>query len=199
VLPRAWRELVEGDEDLILEALADRAEALSGYKPAMDAVRGYLRSLSSAAIVAPGGAAPPIKAAPRTVEASSPAPTPAPAYETPPALDRSVSFTMFGQTRTAANASVALVEILRALAARDAAKLPLLAKRVKTAKRNNIARTPAEISPDRPDLARAAEIGAGWLVGLAIANRQKMSIIRAACDVYELAVPQDLDVTLPNA
>jgi len=105
---------------------------------------------------------------------------------------------MFGQTRTAGNASIALAEILRVLANRDPSKLPLLADRVRSPKRNHIANTVAEISPGRPDLSRAAEIIPGWLVGLNIDNRQKMGIIRAAADVYGIAMPADLEVTLPN-
>ena len=113
--------------------------------------------------------------------------------------DRTVNYTIFGQARSAPNAHVALVEVLRVITARDPAKLPVLAERVKTTKRNNIAQSPAEISPNRPELARAAEIGSGWLLGVNIANRQKLGIIRAACEVYGLSVPQDLDISLPNA
>ena len=35
-------------------------------------------------------------------------------------------------------------------------------------------------------------------VGLNIANRTKMSIIRTACEIYSLKMPDDVDVTLPN-
>jgi hypothetical protein len=106
---------------------------------------------------------------------------------------------LFGDERSAPNASVALTQVLTEIAAKDPSKLALVSDEVRTARRNHIARTPKEINPGRPDLARAAEIAPGWLVGLNIANRDKMMIIRAACKVYGISIPADLNIVLPNA
>lgn len=113
--------------------------------------------------------------------------------------DRTVTARIFGQERHYDTASLALVDILRSIAARDPAKIGELSARVKGRTRSLIARTPNEINPNRPDLARAAEFSPGWLVGLNVSNREKMAIITAACDVMGLTMPDDIGIVLPNA
>ena len=109
-----------------------------------------------------------------------------------------MTFKLLGQLRTCTSASAVLVEILRTIAARDPQRIPTLAEAVRGRTRSHIARTVAEIYPDRPDLARAAEFAPGWLIGLNLSNRGKLGIIRAACDIYGLSMPGDLDLELPN-
>lgn len=67
-----------------------------------------------------------------------------------------------------------------------------------TRTRRDVARTPEEIYPSRPHAARAEEISPGWLVGLNIDNRDKLMIIQEACDLYRIAVPDELEISLPN-
>jgi hypothetical protein len=110
-----------------------------------------------------------------------------------------VTARIFGQERRYATASLALVDVLRTIVARDPGKIAELALRVKGRTRSLIARTPIEINPGRPDLARAAEFFEGWLIGLNISNREKIAIIRSACDVMGLLMPDDVDILLPNA
>jgi hypothetical protein len=100
--------------------------------------------------------------------------------------------------RTAANASAALVDVLRVIVAKDPSKIAELSNRVTTRTRRHVARSPAEIYPSRPDFARAEEISPGWLVGLNIDNRDKQMIIREACDIYGVAIQGDLNLVLPN-
>ena len=202
VLPRAWSELVGEGHELLVETLVDKAEALSGYAPSGADALAFLQTLRLTGQVAPEKIA-------KSASASAPSPTtPAAPTESdttkssakaPAPADRSVSYTLFGEQRHAPNASVALVNVLRSLAKRDPAKLAEVSAAVRTPKRSHIARAPQEINPGRPDLARAAEIAPGWLVGLNIANRDKMMIIRTACRIYGIAIPAELDIILPNA
>jgi hypothetical protein len=104
-----------------------------------------------------------------------------------------------GQQCTAANAGLALVEILRHVVAADVGRIPELARAVSGTKVNHIAQSPAEINPAKPELARAVEIAPGWSVGLNISNKTKMGIIRTACELYGLQMPEELDISLPNA
>lgn len=203
VLPRAWRELAAEANDQILEALTDKAEALCGYKPAQDAVITFLRSLSQS-----GGARPlPLPASSRTVAsggqagARDNADKPEASASSPASIGqpKTVNYTLFGQERSAPNASVALVEILSAIVARDTSKLPELAAAVSGSKVNHIATSAEAINPAKPHLARGAPIAPGWLVGLNIANRTKIQIIRAACEVYGVEQPAQLSVRFPNA
>ncbi len=200
MIPCAWKELIAQENEILVETLTDKAEALSGYTPYPEDVVRYLRQLrsygdSSAFVADPNietaKTKPEIKTEP-TKNSPPEEPLSAPA-------SRSVQWTLFGQNHNAVNASIALAHILRAITKRDPAKLPELAASLQTPKRQHIARSSEDISPGRPDLARAADIGNGWLVGLNIANRTKMAVIRAACEAYGLSMPDDLDIQLPNA
>ena len=110
-----------------------------------------------------------------------------------------MTFTIFGSERSAPNANHALVEVLSTIAQTNPSLVEQLSIAVQSRSRNHIARTVAEIYPSRPDLARAEEFHDGWLIGLNIANREKLKIIKLACDVYGLRFGQDLKIDLPNA
>ncbi len=207
ILPRAWRELTAEAHDQLLEALTDKTEALCGYKPAQDEVIAFLRTLQSHGSVTGADPSPRPEKPVTSVRRAPPSPPvvahldKADVVETGPATpaDRSVRYVLEGQEYTAPNASLALVEILRAIVGRDPTRLPDLARAVSGTKVNHIANSPTAINPAKPHLARAVEIAPGWSVGLNIANRTKMGIIRTACELYQLQMPDDLDVTLPNA
>lgn len=197
VPPRAWAELVAEAHELLIETVVDKAEALCGYKPTLTQVAEFLQTLTPGVSQMAKRSSKPVTAplAPAPIgEAGTD-----PAEPTRPATDRAITFTLFGQTRNCANASSALVTILSTIVARDPAKVTELADAVRSRKRSHIARTPADINPDRPDLARAVEISPGWLVGLNIANREKITIIRAACQTFGITMPGDLEIVLPNA
>ena len=189
VLPRAWSELAAEANELLLETLGEKAEALCGYRPDPASVLAFLRVLAPTGKPTAKGAQ---AAAATTVAEAKNRPTPAAAGAT-------IQFKMLGKTYECATAAMALVEILRVLAARDGAKMEELAAQIRTPRRSLIAHAPADINPSRPDLARAAEFAPGWLVGLNISNREKMAIIRAASATYGLQIPADLDITLPNS
>jgi predicted type IV restriction endonuclease len=204
LLPRAWREIAEEAHDQVVEALTDKAEALCGYKPAAAEVIAFLRTLAPSSV---GHTSQPVhksanevnvpsKQLAATVETSKA--TSAPTKGQATSTDRAVAYVLDGREYKVPNASVALVDILSAIVARDVGRIPELARAVSGTKVNHIARTPAEINPAKPHLARAAEIAPDWLVGLNIANRTKMSILRTACEIYGLTMPDDLAVTLPN-
>ena len=195
-VPAAWQQLLDGPEDLLVELISDRAEGESGHKPTVQDVLTFLRSLrpEHAGIAAPERRVVPIAAA----VLAAPAPLPVPGTAPQPA-NRGLTYQLFGKPQTAGNANEALVNILGVLAARDPSKLEALAQAVQGRSRNHVARTTAEIYPSRPDLARAEEFAPGWLVGLNVSNQQKMSILRAACDVFGLSMPGDLTIQLPNA
>ena len=112
---------------------------------------------------------------------------------------RTVAYCIFEERRTAPTANAAFVEVLSTLASRHPDRITALAAAVQGRSRNHIARSVAEIYPARPDLARAAEFAPGWLVGLNIANREKMSIARTACDIFGYTFGKDIVLDLPNA
>ncbi len=199
LLPRAWAELLAKPEDMLFEAVAERAEMMCGYRPDAAAVLSFLKTLK---VTGKPTTVPDVVDAQHaqhaipTAIANRPATKPAP---TRPLLDRSASFVLQGKIHAFENASLALVELLRILGSRDASLIGTLADAVRTTSRNLIAHTPVEVAPGRPHLQRAAEFAPGWVVGLNIANRDKAKIMRAAADVYGLRIPEDLTIDLPNA
>lgn len=200
ILPRAWRELAADAHDQLLEALTDKAEALCGYKPAQDEVVRFLRRLQPASDGKfAGPALPPLAPTDEAHKAANSMTTPPPPDSHRRSPDRTVTYSLRGQARTVPNASVALVEILSAIVAGQEEKLPELARAVSGTKINHIGRSPDEINPAKPHLARAVEFAPGWSVGLNTSNRTKMGIIRTACEILCLRMPDDVDVQLPNA
>jgi predicted type IV restriction endonuclease len=193
-LPAAWAELVaEADVELI-DRLLEKAEALCGYRPADQDALQFLEGLGARPAPAPAA---------QRQGAKAPAPAPvAPISDAAATLtassDRAVNYVLFGATHCAPNASRALVEILGKIVARDPARIPELREAVRTRTLCHVGQSAEQINPARPDLARPEEFYPGWLVGLTISNRTKMSIIRAACAIYGLAMPADLSIELPN-
>ncbi|MGF0540394.1 hypothetical protein ACQQ2Q_20560 [Agrobacterium sp. ES01] len=199
-LPKAWSELVEQPEDLLVELLASQTESNCGFRPSADEVIGFLRSLKQTEPIKAPSVPRPTK---RPVEASEP-PRPKISEPIAPVISeaqtgRALAFELFGNAQSAPNAAAALVEILQAIARRFPNSMEAIAETAKGRSRNHIARSPAEIYPARPDLARAAEIEPGWLVGLNIANREKIRIIREACRVTGLEFGVDVRIDMPNA
>lgn len=183
MLPHAWRELVAEAHELIVDTLAEKADALSGYRPEDRHVAAFLTSLR----VPPAAAANSKPTVLKPVVGTAPV-----------AAGKTIEYTLFGERRSSPSASRALVDILRTLEARTPNRLQALADAVRTKRMAHIAHSPAEINPRKPEIARAVEIATGWMVGLNIDNRTKMMIVRAAATVYELDVPLDLDIAMPN-
>lgn len=200
-LPEAWSDLVVEEDERIVEALQDKAEAVSGFRPSSANALEFLQGLHGAGL---------FRSAHQSRQGSSPLTvTKLPIRDVvPPATlgmqeqapsDRLIDYTLFGERCSAPNASRALVDILRVIVARDLTRIEALSEKVRSRGRSHIARTPQEINPKRPDLARGEEIATGWLVGLTISNRDKAMIIRTACEIFSLECPRDVDLTLPNA
>lgn len=187
-IPQAWRELVADRHDLLTELVADKAEALCGFRPPDEAVSEFLRSLSERSDassiskqVEKRSYRKPITPTSKNVRAST-----------------GLNYRLFGEDRAAPNASRAFLDVLRAISLRAPEKIPELAEAARGRSRNHIARTVQEIYPARPDLARAEEISPGWLVGLNIANREKARIVQAAIDVFGFVPGRDVDIKFPN-
>ena len=192
-LPAAWQTLIAEHDDRLIEIIQDKAEALCGFRPSAETTANYLQALSGET----GKPVPRTRGPRPTVELTVGSSAP-PLAGKKPARMLSLEYTVFGQKRTAASASAALVDVLRTIVAKDPAKIGKLSDRVTTRTRRHVARTPEEIYPSRPHSARAEEISPGWLVGLNIDNRDKQMIIQEACYVYGVRVPDELDLTLPN-
>lgn len=181
--------------------MADKAEAVCGFRPVAPDVLGFLRRLSGEtdAPIRPAALRSDPKAPrlPATSLRQSPdAATAASASMTD--QTRGINFRIFEKDYVAASASDALVRVLEIVCSRNPAKLPDFAREAEGRSRKHIGQSAGEIYPDRHDL-KVAEFCPGWFVGLNIANREKMRLIRVACTVYSLTIPGDVAITLPNA
>ncbi|WP_126177154.1 type I restriction endonuclease [Tsuneonella rigui] len=185
-LPEAWAELVSERNDKLIELIQDKVEAICGFRPDEAATADYLGELRQSA---QKGGAVPMAAAPKPAATE---------FSNAATGKLAIQYNLFGDARSAPNASRALVDILRVIVARDPTRISSLGEAVRSKTMQHIGRTPEEINPRRPDIARAAEIAPGWLVGLNIDNRTKQSIIDAAREIYGLSAAE-IDVVLPNS
>jgi Predicted type IV restriction endonuclease len=197
-LPAAWAELVEQPEDLLVELLAEQTETISGYRPTSAEVTRFLRTLKVAG-AENNALGPMISKARPAVPVSGGGPNTLRINTAEVSTSRAIEYELFGERRTAPHASAALIEIMSAIAARYPDKMKAVSEAARGKSRNHIASSPEEIYPARPDLARAAEIAPGWLIGLNIANREKIRIIREACRVMGLRFGSDVKINMPNA
>jgi len=96
--------------------------------------------------------------------------------------------------RIASSAIDVLADVLKSIADLDPAFLPKLARRIRGRSRNHLAQ-PHRVYPKRPDLARTARpIAQGWYLGTNLADREKIRILKAACEVAGLDYGRDLTV-----
>jgi hypothetical protein len=154
-LPKAWVRLVEEEDELLLEFVAERVESLCGYKPDLDAVARFPKENIS--LRTDGSSPPP----PRL-------PAPQPLVVFPGNLPRSVGFVLNGQYYLARNASNVLVLVFETLSQRDRTFLERCAALPKHGRtRRYLARSPEDLYLGRPDLCHeySVQLSTGWWPG----------------------------------
>jgi hypothetical protein len=167
-----------------MDLISEKVESLCGYKPGPEDVEDFLLKLNVSAATQVTVAQASVKAGQTTQIVS----------------ERSVSYTLLGQPKQAENAIGALMDILRALAARDTTFLEKLAPVVRGRTRNHLARKREDVYPGKPEaLEYTVQLVPGWWLGTNIANRDRMAIIQKACGVAKLVLGKDVVITLPNA
>jgi hypothetical protein len=193
-LPEAWSRLIGEPEDLLVELLSEQTEKISGHRPSSAEVVAFLRRLTETSPV-------PRNSGPSASPASQAAGrlSPSPAHTLPVVASGKILYSVFGDHRTAATANAAFLDVLSAVAQRSPGKIEAIAAAARGRSRNHIAKSADEIYPRRPDLARAYEFTPGWLVGLNIANREKVRIVREACRAAGVRFGTDVTLDLPNA
>lgn len=184
-LPEAWAKLVEEEDELLLELVADRVESLCGYKPDPDTVARFLKSYISLRL--PDSTLPPQP------------PTPSPPLAPKGSSHDSVGFVLNGQRFPARNARDVLVSVFETLSRRDETFLERFAALPKHGRtRRYLARNPEELYPGRPDLSHehSTQLSSGWWVGTNVSRAQIERIIEMACDVARINFGRDLSVSL---
>lgn len=196
-LPEAWSKLVAEEDDLLLELVADRVESLCGFKPDLDTVAKFLRN-NVFLHRSPGTQLPTTRtpAAPPAI----PAPTLQHSSVTAMVVTAgAVGFTLDGRFFACRNGREVLVGVFEALTQRDESFLERFAARPKHGRtRRYLARSPDELYPGRPDLARehSAKLQSGWFVGTNVSRAQIERIIDMACEVAHIRLGRELVANL---
>jgi hypothetical protein len=185
-LPMAFKKLIEDEEELFLELVADQVENLCGYKPDLDTVAGFLKAFLKHGIT-PGEWPP-----------TGPIP-PEPPH--PPQPPEEIGFRLYGQWYSARNARDTLVKVFLKLNELDPTFLERFVSLPRHGrKRRYLAKNPNELYPDRPDLMQhhSIEFINGWWLGVNVSKNTIDKIIKMACDVAKIKYGAELTVNLGN-
>lgn len=188
-IPKAWDEIISEPDSLLIDLLAEKTESLCGYRPAPEDVEAFLLNDFRAADETIERRLKPVKAIDVNNRTSP----------VTPVSERGIHYSIFGQHRNASSAIDALMEILRALHNRDMNFLSKLAPLVQGRTRNHLARSRADVYPQKAELSEyTTELVPGWWLGTNISNRDKLKIVKQACKAADITFGRDISIELPN-
>jgi len=184
-LPDAWAKLIESEDELLVELVADKVEDLCGVRPDLDAVASFLRRQAPA-----GSERVAVTAQKRPRRATQPTPT----TDAP----KSAGYELYGQRQRARSARHVLIQVFGAFADRDPGFLERFAALPKHGrKRRYLARTKEELYPGSPQLAdNAYEVRPGWWVDTHASRTGIETRLKIACEVAGVKYGKDLLVNL---
>jgi predicted type IV restriction endonuclease len=191
--PVAWEKLVEEEDELLIELLADQVENLCGYKPDPDMVANFLKENI---VLREGGREGKSKAS--AIEASKPT--------LAHVLNRSntsassaIGFTLHGRFYPAKNAIDVLKQFYEELTSRDITFPERFASLPKHgSKRRYLAKNPDDLYPGRPDFAARSvkKLNSEFWYGTHYSRQRIEAIIKLACGVADLNFGKDIAVNL---
>ncbi len=172
-LPKAWSQLMQEQDEILVELLADKVETLCGFKPTPDEVRKHLDHFSNNSLVECKSPKSPTakKAPPSTIENSK---------------KQFSGFIYRGETYILGSAIETLFKVFEVFAAEnngfleDYAALPKHGR-----KRRYLSRNKYELYPDRSDLCEeySKEKFDGWWIGTNYSRSTIKNAIAIACEV----------------
>lgn len=193
-LPKAWEQLLEEEDELLIELLADRVESLCGYKPTPDSVAQFIKENIILRTI-PTTISPPISriSTPKQVATLISSRTTEATKQFP------IGFVLEGQHYPARSAREVLESVFETLSKRDASILDRFAALPKHGRtRRYLARNPHDLYPGRPDLARdhSVQLSSGWWLSTNHSRASIERIILMACDVAHLRYGKDLQANI---
>lgn len=224
-LPKAWRQIIVDEDEMLLEIVADRVESLCGFKPEPDMVASFLKENVGGQLHLRAAARPSVQARPATppylqaaaapafaatpatpdgysvslAPASKLSPTQAPAPRAAAASNGGLGFTFQGQFHPARNAIDTLRQVFDLLIQRDATFGERFAGLPKHGRsRRYLARDANDLYPGRSDLVRdcSTSLASGWWMSTNHSKQTIGQIIAMACDVAQVAFGEDLVANL---
>lgn len=212
-LPIAWARLVEDEDDMLVEIVADRVESVCGFKPDPDMVLGFLNGTTLSRVIQTPPSQPVKPAITRPTEqiaAHQPASLPVtPAREQPPNGQSSqhgttphpnrMGYEMGGQFHAARNAIDVLRQIFENLSAKDPSFSERFAAEPHGKSRRYLSRERDELYR-RPDLCikHSIQLRSGWWISTNHSRDTIKTIIQLASAVAGLKYGQSLVAHLGN-
>ena len=183
--------MVEEEDALLLELLADKVESLCGYKPDPETVARFVKEYATQR---------PSRGPATTTQpaSSSAAPRARPSPPMPNGASVEVGFNLLGRFTPCRNARDVLVSAIESLAARDGSFLDRFISLPRHGRtRRYVARERTALYPGRPDLAseHSHQLKSGYWLGINISRHQVEQILQTACDVAGLRFGSDLTVS----
>jgi hypothetical protein len=193
-LPKAWSRLLEEEDELLIELVADRVENLCGYKPDPDTVARFLKENVALKSVT---AATPLQ--PSRTQTAAPVVAPIAERISSSHKPSAIGFVFEGRNYPARSAREVLEGVFEALAKRDPTILERFASLPKHGRtRRYLSRNSNDLYPGRPDLVRdhSMQLTSGWWLSTNHSRATIERIIEMACDVAHLKYGKDLHANL---
>ncbi len=187
-LPKAWTKLVEEEESLLLELLADQVASLCGYKPDQGTVAEFLRA-DLLLRPSPDRLGPKAKAATAAKTAT--------ADQSTESL-QGIGFVFRGRAHPARYAILVLFEVFEELSKADPTFLQRFSELPQGRTRRYIDKDPNKLFPGRPDLIKQAahRLSSGWWIVANLSRNSIQRFIERACDVAGVKFGSELIVNL---
>lgn len=190
-LPQAWQKIVEEEDELLIELLAERVESLCGYKPDPDTVAHFL----SKNVALRDTFSPP--QVPSSKNFTRPVLKPALPISQPSGGVSAIGFMFKGQFTSCRNARDVLISVIELFSDKDQTFINRFASLPKHGRtRRYVARERTDLYPGRPDLAEehSHQLKSGYWVGTNISKKQVERIVTMACEVAGLTFGIDLKI-----
>lgn len=194
-LPRAWARLLEDQDEILIELVADRVESLCGYKPDPDTVADFLRQRALGQPLDSFSLETRTPKNPSTTVST----TTTKVRESAAVGPETIGFVLDGVFLPARNAREVLTGVFDALYARDAMILERFAALPKHGRsRRYLARNPNDLYPGRPDLSRdhSVKLDSGWWVSTNHSRDTIIKIVQMVCEVANVQFGTDLIVNV---
>lgn len=185
-LPTAWNKLLEEQDSILLELLAEKVADICGYKPSLDVVGNYIQQLNEQ-----GG---------QTLLAAQPMPTKKidKPFTPPKAVFNSEIYYIYKGTKKNFSSKIDVLEdVLLEFYRKDSSFLQKFISRKHGNRRRYVAVTREELYPGRPDLAEhSRQLPNGWFMGTNYGKVNIYKIIDLACQVAGVDLGTELKVEL---
>jgi predicted type IV restriction endonuclease len=181
-LPEVWKRLLQEPASELVELVMQRLESLTGEKPRVGVVEGFLR-----------------RQAPSVALVGNPPPPEPP--KPPESVDNGLRLEFLGQAESFTTHRARLIRVFERVSQRDPSFFETYSGRAVPGRRPGIARRPVDLFPKKESLANTrnnyAEIGngSGWYIDLNQSARNMEKMIQRACNIAGLEYGRDVRIS----